>query len=153
MHMKPSWRVAIIGCGGSGKTTIGRRLAASLGITITHLDALYYDDQWNKLPQDRFAAIQKELVAADTWVIDGNYAGTPPIRLRRATHVIFLDLRAATCLRGIAQRRRRHRGGQHNDGVYDTINWSFIKYIWSYRPGSTFTAGAGSSSRTGRIRT
>lgn len=133
MHMKAIQRVAIIGCGGSGKTTVGRRLAASLGTTITHLDAVYYDDEWNKLPQDKFAEIQEELVAADTWVIDGNYAGTLPIRLRRATHVVFLDLPGITCLWGIAQRRWRYRGGQHNDGVYDNINWGFIKYVWGYR--------------------
>lgn len=133
MHMKPIQRVAIIGCGGSGKTTVGRRLAAALDTTITHLDAVYYDDEWNKLPQDKFAAIQEELVAADTWVIDGNYAGTLPIRLRRATHIIFLDLPGITCLWGIAQRRLRYRGGQHNDGVYDNVNWGFIKYVWGYR--------------------
>jgi len=53
-------------------------------------------------------------------VIDGNYASTLPIRLRRATHVIFLDLPALTCLWGIAQRRWRYRGGQHDGtGVYD----------------------------------
>jgi hypothetical protein len=85
-------RIAIIGCGGSGKTTIGRRLAAAIGTQITHLDAFYYDDEWNTLPPDKFAAVQEELVSADTWVIEGNYAATLPIRLKRATHVIFLDL-------------------------------------------------------------
>lgn len=132
--MERMQRVAIIGCGGSGKTTVGRRLAAAIGTTITHLDAVYYDDQWNKLPPEKFAAVQEELVAAPTWVIDGNYASTLPIRLRRATHVIFLDLPATTCLWGIAQRRLRYRGGQHDQaGVYDRINWGFIKYIWGYR--------------------
>ncbi|WUH97680.1 topology modulation protein [Spirillospora sp. NBC_00431] len=132
--MEPMQRVALIGCGGSGKTTLGRRLAAAIGTQITHLDALYYDDEWNKLPQDEFAALQEELVTADTWVIDGNYAGTMPIRLRRATHVIFLDLPATTCLWGIAQRRWHYRGGQHNEtGVYDRITWGFITYIWGYR--------------------
>lgn len=133
MHMEPMKRVAIIGCGGSGKTTVGRHLASAIGTQITHLDVLFYDDEWNKLPTDKFAALQEELVAADTWVIDGNYASTLPIRLRRATHVIFLDLSATTCLWGIAQRRWRYRGGQHNDGVYDRISWGFIKYIWGYR--------------------
>src|SRR5262245_23624003 len=99
---RPLKRVAIIGCGGSGNTTIGRRLAAIIGTQITHLDALFYDDEWNKLPADKFAALQEELVSANTWVIDGNYASTLPIRLRRATHVIFLDLPALTCLWGIA---------------------------------------------------
>lgn len=127
-------RIAIIGCGGSGKTTLGRRLAAAIGAPITHLDALYYDDEWNTLPPEKFAAVQQDLVAADTWVIEGNYATTLPIRLTRATHVIFLDLPAVSCLWGLVQRRWRYRGGQHHQtGVYDRITWGFITYIWGYR--------------------
>jgi adenylate kinase family enzyme len=127
-------RIAIMGCGGSGKTTIGRQLADQLGTQITHLDAIYYDDQWNKMDADKFTAVQEELVVAQTWVIDGNYAGTLPIRLKRADTVIFLDLPALTCLWGIAQRRRKYRGGQHdNTGVYDRITWGFVKYVWGYR--------------------
>jgi adenylate kinase family enzyme len=132
--MERMQRVAIIGCGGSGKTTLARRLATTIGTTITHLDAIYYDDEWNTLPRETFAAVQQELVSADTWVIEGNYAATLPIRLQRATHVIFLDLPAITCLWGIAQRRWRYRGGQHDaSGVYDRITWGFLTYIWSYR--------------------
>ncbi|MGH3673520.1 MAG: hypothetical protein ACRDSH_23310 [Pseudonocardiaceae bacterium] len=59
-------RIAIIGCGGSGKTTLGRRHAAAIGAPITHLDAVYYDDEWNTLPPEKFAAVQQDLVAADT---------------------------------------------------------------------------------------
>ncbi|MGH3673519.1 MAG: hypothetical protein ACRDSH_23305, partial [Pseudonocardiaceae bacterium] len=67
-------------------------------------------------------------------MIEGNYATTLPSRLTRATHVIFLDLPAVTCLWGIVQRRWRYRGGQHNQtGVYDRITWGFITYIWGYR--------------------
>ena len=47
--------------------------------------------------------------------------------------MIFLDLPAATCLWGIAQRRARYRGGQQTDGVYDRITWSFVRYILGYR--------------------
>ena len=126
-------RIAIIGCGGSGKTVLARRLASSLGLEVTNLDALYYDDGWNPTPMDKFADLQRELVAADRWIIEGNYASTLPIRLARADTVIFLDLPAWTCLWGIAQRRWRYRGGQHTDGVYDRITWSFIKYVLGYR--------------------
>jgi hypothetical protein len=51
-------RVAVIGCGGSGKTTISHRVADAIGTTITHLDAVYYDDEWNTLAPDKFAAVQ-----------------------------------------------------------------------------------------------
>ncbi|MEN3611548.1 topology modulation protein [Plantactinospora sp. ZYX-F-223] len=127
-------RIAIIGCGGSGKSTVARQLALILDAPLTHLDAIYYDEQWNPLPQDEFAAQQEKLVAGERWVIEGNYAGTLPIRLAAADTVIFLDLPALTCLWGIAQRRLRYRGGQHQaDGVYDRITWNFVRYILGYR--------------------
>lgn len=127
-------RIAIIGCGGSGKTYLANRLAALLNLPLTHLDGVYYDADWNPLPQDEFAAIQRDLVSAPRWLIEGNYAGTLPIRLAVADTVIFLDLPAVTCLAGIVRRRLRYRGGQHaRDGVYDRLTVSFVRYIWRYR--------------------
>jgi adenylate kinase family enzyme len=127
-------RIAIIGCGGSGKSHLARQLGQLLDLPVTHLDAVYYDAEWNPLPQEEFAAIQRDLVANAHWVIEGNYASTLPVRLAAADTVIFLDLLAVTCLWGILQRRWRYRGGQHQDvGVYDRITWSFVRYILGYR--------------------
>jgi adenylate kinase family enzyme len=127
-------RVAIIGCGGSGKSHLARQLAERLDLPITHLDAVYYDEHWQALPKEQFTAVQEALVEQPRWVIEGNYASTLPVRLAAADTVIVLDLPARTCLRGVLQRRLRHGGGQHQAiGVYDRINWSFIRYILSYR--------------------
>ncbi|MFJ8442390.1 P-loop NTPase family protein [Kitasatospora griseola] len=127
-------RIAIMGCGGSGKTVVGRQLAELIDAPLTHLDGVYYDADWNPLPQEKFAALQEELVARPRWVIDGNYASTLPIRLKRADTVIFLDIPPVICLLGILQRRWRYRGGQHtSQGVFDRITWGFVRYILGYR--------------------
>jgi adenylate kinase family enzyme len=127
-------RIAIVGCGGSGKSMLARQIAATLDLPLTHLDAIYYDQDWNPLPQEEFAARQEKLVVEPQWIIEGNYASTLPIRLTAADTVIFLDLPGITCLWGILQRRWRHRGGQHHAvGVYDRITWNFVRYIWRYR--------------------
>jgi adenylate kinase family enzyme len=130
----PVERIAIVGCGGSGKSHLARALGSRLDITPVHLDALYYDEDWKPLDQETFAGLQRELVTAPRWVIDGNYASTLPIRLEAASSVIFLDLPGWACLWGIAARRLRHGGGQHQAiGVYDRITWGFIRYILGYR--------------------
>jgi adenylate kinase family enzyme len=127
-------RIAIIGCGGSGKSHLARTLGSALGITPAHLDGLYYDQNWKPLDQERFAELQRDLAAEPRWIIDGNYASTLPIRLQAADTVIFLDLPGWVCLWGVLQRRLRHGGGQHQAiGVYDRITWDFIRYILGYR--------------------
>jgi adenylate kinase family enzyme len=127
-------RIAIVGCGGSGKSHLARSLGSHLGIKPLHLDALYYDQDWRPLDQETFAVLQRTLVAEAHWIIDGNYASSLPIRLQAADTVIFLDLPGWACLWGILQRRLRHGAGQHQAiGVYDRITWNFVRYILGYR--------------------
>jgi adenylate kinase family enzyme len=37
-------KVAIVGCGGSGKSHVARELGRIINAEVTHLDAVFYDD-------------------------------------------------------------------------------------------------------------
>ena len=116
------------------KSHLACALGALLGITPVYLDGLYYDRDWTPLDREQFAGLQRGLVTASRWIIDGNYASSLPIRLEAADTVLFLDLPAWACLWGIAQRRLGHGGGQHDAvGVYDRITGNFLRYIAGYR--------------------
>lgn len=127
-------RIVVLGCGGSGKSYLARAVARHLELNLTHLDALYYDENWDAVPMDDFEAAQRRLVAKSTWLIEGNYASTLPIRLAAADTVILLDLPARTCLRGIVGRHLRHGSGQEPaSGTFNRITWQFVRYILGYR--------------------
>jgi adenylate kinase family enzyme len=127
-------RVAIVGCGGSGKSYLARELGRLLDLPVIHMDVVYFDDRWNPLPMDRFEAVQRELVAAPRWVVDGNYNSTLHVRLEAADTVVFMDLPTHVCLWGIVSRQLRHGRGQNDQtGVYNRITRDVLRYVLSYR--------------------
>jgi adenylate kinase family enzyme len=127
-------RVAIVGCGGSGKSYLARELGRLIESPVTHLDTEYFDDQWNPLPMEKFEARQRDLVAGPRWVIDGNYNSTLQMRLAVADTVIFMDLPTRSCLRGILARQLRHGRGQNRaSGVYNRITPGVLRYVLGYR--------------------
>ena len=126
-------KVSIVGCSGSGKSHLARLLADRLNAPVTHLDAVFYDDDWNELPKEKFAQRQEELVAQPRWVIDGNYNSTLPIRLRACDTVVLMDVSTLACLRGLLGRQLRHGSGHKGNGVHNRIHWGLIKYVLGYR--------------------
>ncbi|WP_406435984.1 topology modulation protein [Streptomyces sp. NBC_00631] len=126
-------KVAIVGCGGSGKSYLARELGKILDAPVTHLDAAFYDDDWNALPMDKFAELQRELVAEPRWVIDGNYNSTLQIRLESCDTVVLMDVSTISALYGIFSRQLRHGAGHKGNGVHNRIHWGVIKYVATYR--------------------
>jgi adenylate kinase family enzyme len=87
-------RLLVVGCSGSGKTTMGRRLGQALGVAHTELDALNWDPGWRSLTAedpDEFRRRIAAIAAADAWVMDGNYVKVGGDHWRRATAIVWLD--------------------------------------------------------------
>lgn len=73
-------KVIIIGCGGAGKTTLAKQLAARLNLPLYHLDAYFWQPGWQEADADEFMFKHYELISQDKWIIDGNYRRTLSIQ-------------------------------------------------------------------------
>lgn len=82
----------MVGTSGSGKSTLARQLAQRLGVDQLELDSVYHQADWQPLPAEELARRVREFVAADGWVVDGNYRVVRPIVWARAQVVVWLDL-------------------------------------------------------------
>jgi adenylate kinase family enzyme len=126
-------RVAVVGCGGSGKSVLARQLGVVLGIPVIHLDEIFYDHDWNPLTANEFDAVQRQLVTTPEWVIDGNYLSSMPIRLAASDTVVMMDVPTLMALWGVFQRWWRYRSGQHGDGLHVRVTPEFLGYVASFR--------------------
>lgn len=97
-------KVIILGCPGAGKSTFARVLQAKTGLPLWYLDRLFWNADRTHLDKEAFAERIRHAMAADSWIIDGNYGGTLGMRLRECDTVFFLDYDLETCLAGAAAR-------------------------------------------------
>lgn len=126
-------RILIIGSPGSGKSTLAHHLHKMYGILLYHMDIINWIDNKTTISQEELIEQLNQIIAKNTWIIDGNYSDTLPLRLKRATDVIWLKEPRWKCIyrvikRVIIHNLKRHRIG----GNPNTISFEFIKYVWQF---------------------
>jgi adenylate kinase family enzyme len=100
-------RIVVVGTSGSGKTTLAKALAAQLALPYIELDALNWQAGWRDLVRndpDEFVRRVALAVAADAWVVDGNYGLVREFVWRRATHLVWLDYDRAIVMYRVIRR-------------------------------------------------
>lgn len=128
-------RVAIIGSGGAGKTTLARELGAKTGIPVIHLDRLYWSAGWVPTPREGWLERQREVLAQEGWIIDGNYGSTMALRLAAANTIIFLDTPRLRCLWRVLKRRLTYANRTCPDmgeGNPERLTGEFLRFVWNY---------------------
>lgn len=124
-------RIAVLGCAGSGKTTLSRALGERLGLPVIHVDSVYWRSD-AEFGAD-WPPLHEKLIAGDAWIIDGMKPGVLVDRLERADTAIFLDLPPRTCYLGLAERRLALRGRNRPEiGAYDRVDRALLRWIWHF---------------------
>jgi len=128
-------RIMIIGCPGSGKSTLSKQLAMKLKLPLVHLDQMYWKSNWQPISNEIFDELLLREVEKDEWIIDGNYSRTISMRLEKCDTIIYLDYHRMTCLLGVLKRVIKGYGKTREDmgeNCPERLDWSFLKYVWTF---------------------
>jgi adenylate kinase family enzyme len=115
-------RIAVVGCGGAGKTYVAKRLASKYTLPLIHADEIVFRDGVLR-PEAEWQAELNARANEDAWVIDAMKLSILEHRVERADTVVFLDLPRRRCYLGLIQRRMWRR---------DLANPQFLRWIWRF---------------------
>lgn len=103
-------RIAVIGNGGAGKSTLARRLGAALDISVLVIDKIQFGPGLTRTPETEVNRVHDAELARDRWIIDG--FGPWPAMERRfalADTIIFIDFPLWIHFLWAARRHEEHR--------------------------------------------
>ena len=148
-------RIAILGGGGAGKSTLARRLGAALDLPVIHLDRIVYGPGWARVEPE---LVRQRLAAmlGDAWVVEGTYAETAELTLPTADLVMWLDQPTWLRLYRAWRKTRDHRGkarADRPDGCEEGFGWSYARTVLTFgRWSAALERRLGAASATPVIR-
>lgn len=128
-------RIAIVGSGGAGKSTLARQLGAILHIDVLHLDTYFWKPGWVEPSHADWRKQMETFVGGESWIMDGTYGGTLDLRFEAADTIIFLDYSRFICLwRALKRRVQYHKRSRPDQapGCPEQLSWTFLKWVWAY---------------------
>lgn len=128
-------RILVIGPGGSGKSTLSRKLGEILGLQVIHLDRVYWSAGWIEMPKDQWSTTVDQLLTQKSWIMDGNYSGTLAKRIPASDTIIFLDMPSALCVWRIIKRRlvyKRESRPDMAEGCPERLDSQFFLWVSNY---------------------
>lgn len=128
-------KICIIGCSGTGKTTLANNLGKELKLPVYHLDGINYFSNWEARDKNERDKIILEKINEDKWIIDGTYNSTLLQRLEKSDFIIFLDYSSFAQISGVIGRFIKNRGKEKEEipGCKEQMNSEFFWWVVNWR--------------------
>ena len=128
-------KITIIGCPGSGKSTLSFKLEKLLKFPVLHLDKIYHIDNTHHISRDELVAKVNEFAIKNkNWIIDGNYISTVEQRIKLADTIIILDIDTNVCVNNALDRTKKDRGADMAAGFDNSqVSDEFINFIKDFK--------------------
>ena len=120
---RPEWfdfcrnanRIAVIGISASGKTILSQHLSKKLNLPVFHMDSLYWQPNWQEVPESVWRAKEVNIIRQDQWIVEGYISKTSLDRLMQADAIIYKDINGlSACVNGL-KRWLKHRNMPRNE--------------------------------------
>lgn len=128
-------KIMIIGCPGSGKSTLSKILGKELKYPVLHLDYIYHIDNFKHITRDELKEMIVSFVDSnDRFIIDGNYGGTMEWRLQFCDTVILLDIDTDICVTNVLTRMSQEDREDMAPGFDNSImDEDFLDYVKNFQ--------------------
>jgi len=133
-------KIAIIGCAGSGKTTLALQLKDKLKLPLYHLDQYYWKPGWQRGDSEVFEKVHTDLCHQDAWIIEGSYYKFLAERATCADLIIFLDVPRGICIWRVLKRSITNFGKSIpgapqgcKEQLFTLKFLEFLQWIWGFK--------------------
>ena len=127
-------KIHIIGCSGSGKTYLAKRLSEKYSVSHFDLDDIQWDNSTDgygvKMPVEKRTELLNDILKNDSWIIEGVYYAWVSDCFRDADIIYLLDIPKRVYIYRILRRSVRRKSGLEKGkketakSVYNLIKWT-----------------------------
>lgn len=128
-------KIMIIGCPGSGKSTLSKKLANRTNYPVLHLDYIYHIDNFKHINSEELKLMVESFTKNnEQFIIDGNYGSTLEWRIQFCDTVILLDIDSEICVNNVLSRMNEETREDIAEGFDNSIiDEKFIDFVRTFQ--------------------